>query len=201
MNTIFVVRSLGIDPATGRELFLNKDGERVYTWDAQDKVPCGVNEPKLWGNLRTMFRYKHLSLNATLSYRMGGYIYNQTLVDKVENISISRQVNNPWGNLDRRALYERWQNPGDVSYFKNIKDFGTTYASSRFVMKENAISLNSVNLTYEFSTNWLKKNLNFSFLSLALFAEDVFYISTIKQERGLTYPFARKYSLSISARF
>lgn len=201
MNTIFVVRSLGIDPATGRELFLNKDGERVYTWDAQDKVPCGVNEPKIWGNLRTMFRYKNLSFNATLSYRMGGYIYNQTLVDKVENISLSRSVNNPWGNLDRRALYERWQNPGDVSYFKNIKDFSTTYASSRFVMKENAINLNSVNITYEFSTKWLKKNLSFDFLSVALFAEDVFYLSTIRQERGLTYPFARKYSLSISARF
>jgi TonB-linked SusC/RagA family outer membrane protein len=201
MNTIFVVRSLGIDPATGSELFLNKDGERVYTWDASDKVPCGVNEPKVWGNIRTMFRWKHLTFNATLSYRLGGYIYNQTLVDKVENISLSRQVNNPWGNLDKRALYERWQNPGDVSYFKNIKDFSTTYASSRFVMKENAINLNSMNLTYEFSTKWLKKNLKFDFLSLGLYAEDVFYLSTIKQERGLTYPFARTYSLSISARF
>jgi len=201
MNTIFVVKSLGIDPATGRELFLNKNGERVYTWDAQDKVPCGVNEPKIWGNLRTMLRYKNISLNASLSYRMGGYIYNQTLVDKVENISLSRQVNNPWGNLDRRALYERWQNPGDVAYFKNIRDFNTTYASSRFVMKENALNLNSVNLTYEFSTQWLKDKLNFDFLSVSLFAEDVFYISTIKQERGLAYPFARKYSLSVSARF
>jgi TonB-linked SusC/RagA family outer membrane protein len=201
MNTIFVVQSLGIDPATGQELFVNRLGERVYTWDAQDKVPCGVNEPKIWGNLRTMVRWKNFSLNATMSYRAGGYIYNQTLVDKVENISLSRDVNNPWGNLDKRALYERWQNPGDRASFKNIRDFNTTYASSRFVMKENALSLNSLNLTYEFNNEWLGKNLKMDFLSIGLYAEDVFYLSTIKQERGLYYPFARKYSISISARF
>ncbi|MDD2426044.1 MAG: SusC/RagA family TonB-linked outer membrane protein [Bacteroidales bacterium] len=201
MNTIFVVQSLGIDPATGQELFINRLGERVYTWDPQDKVPCGVNEPKIWGNLRTMFRYRNITLNATMSYRVGGYIYNQSLVDKVENISLSRDVNNPWGNLDKRALYERWQEPGDVAGFKNIRDFNATYASSRFVMKENAINLNSVNLNYEFDNEWLKKKLKMDYLSLGFYAEDVFYISTIKQERGLYYPFARKFSLSITARF
>ncbi|OFY42435.1 MAG: hypothetical protein A2X18_11015 [Bacteroidetes bacterium GWF2_40_14] len=201
MNTIFVVRSLGIDPATGQELFLNKSGERVYTWDAQDKVPCGVNEPKIWGNLRTLIRWKNISLNATMTYRVGGYIYNQSLVDKVENISLSRAVNNPWGNLDKRALYERWQNPGDRASFKNIRDFNATYASSRFVMMENALNLNSLNLNYEFNTEWLGKNLKMDYLSVGLYAEDLFYISTIKQERGLTYPFARKFSISISARF
>ena len=201
MNTIFVVRSLGIDPATGQELFLNRFGERVYTWNAQDKVPNGVNEPTIWGNLRTMFRWKNITLNATMSYRVGGYVYNQSLVDKVENISLSRQVNNPWGNLDKRALYERWQNPGDVASFKNIRDFNATYASSRFVMKENAINLNSLNLNYEFSTEWVKKSLKMDYLSFGFYAEDLFHISTIKQERGLSYPFARKFSLSITARF
>ena len=201
MNTIFVVRSLGIDPATGQELFLNRFGERVYTWDAQDKVPCGVNEPKIWGNLRTLIRWKNISLNATMTYRVGGYIYNQSLVDKVENISLSRAVNNPWGNLDKRALYERWQKPGDIASFKNIRDFNATYASSRFVMMENAINLNSINLNYEFNTEWLGKNLKMDYLSVGLFAEDLFYLSTIKQERGLTYPYARKFSVSISARF
>jgi TonB-linked SusC/RagA family outer membrane protein len=200
MNTIFVVRSLGIDPATGRELFLNKDGERVYTWDAQDKVPCGVNEPKVRGNLRTMFRWGNVIFNATLSYRLGGYIYNQSLIDKVENISYSG-VNNPWGNLDRRALYERWQQPGDIAKFKDIGNFSSTYASSRFVMKENALNLNSVNINYEFNSDWVSKRLKLDYLSVGVYAEDLVYISTVKQERGIYYPFARKFSLSVSARF
>ena len=198
MNTIFVVRSLGIDPATGSELFLNKDGERVYTWDPKDKVPFGVNEPKVRGNLRTMFRWRDITLNATFSYRLGGHIYNQTLVDKVENTTTAAKR---WGNLDKRALYDRWQNEGDVTKFKNIKDFNTTNASSRFVMKENALSLNTLNVNYEFDTEWLKRHCRLDYLAIGFYAEDVFHLSTVKQERGLSYPFARKFSVSLSVRF
>ena len=203
MNTLYVVRSLGIDPATGNEIFLNREGVRTYTWNAEDKVPCGVDEPKIQGNLRTMLRWKNLSLNAIFSYRLGGDVYNQTLVDKVENISASRSgVNNPWNNLDRRVLHDRWQNPGDHAYFKRITDFNTTYASSRFVMKENVLQLNSVNLTYEFDKDWLREKVGFlEYLTASFYAEDVFYLSTIKRERGTTYPFARQFTFSIATRF
>ncbi|MDR0766380.1 MAG: SusC/RagA family TonB-linked outer membrane protein [Odoribacteraceae bacterium] len=195
MNTIYVVRSLGIDPATGQELFLDKEGNRTYTWNAADKVPCGINEPKAWGNLRSMFRWKGLTLNLIFSYRTGGYSYNQTLVDKVENIG------SPWRNLDRRALHDRWKSAGDRARFKNIRDFNSTYASSRFVMKENTIRLNSVNVSYDFDVNWLEKHLDFNYLTVGVYAEDVFHLSSIKQERGTSYPFSRKYAFSVAARF
>ena len=54
MNTIFAVRSLGIDPSNGQEIFLKQDGTQTYTWSADDKVACGVTDPKVWGNLNTM---------------------------------------------------------------------------------------------------------------------------------------------------
>ncbi|MDE7374070.1 MAG: SusC/RagA family TonB-linked outer membrane protein, partial [Odoribacter sp.] len=38
MNAIYVVPSLGIDPSTGKELFLKKNGEVSYTWDANARV-------------------------------------------------------------------------------------------------------------------------------------------------------------------
>ena len=59
MNTIYAVRSLGINPANGKEMFLKLDGTRTYEWDAQDKVACGVNEPKVFGNLNTFFQNLH----------------------------------------------------------------------------------------------------------------------------------------------
>lgn len=203
MNTIYAVKSLGIDPATGNELFLTKDGVRTYTWDAADKVACGVAEPKIWGNLRTMLRWKGLSLNAVLSYTVGGDVYNQTLIDKVENISTSRAgVNNPWYNLDRRALTDRWQQAGDVATFKRITDFNATNASSRFVMRENALRLSSLSLSYEVNKAWLERNLRgLEYLTVAVYADDVFYLSTIKRERGTTYPFARNFSFTLSTRF
>lgn len=38
MDAIYVVKSLGIDPSNGRELFLDRFGQKTYTWDARDKI-------------------------------------------------------------------------------------------------------------------------------------------------------------------
>ena len=72
MNTIFAVRSLGIDPGNGQEIFVKQDGSQTYIWDADDKVPCGVTDPKMWGNLNSMLRYRGWSLNMVFSYTYGG---------------------------------------------------------------------------------------------------------------------------------
>ena len=53
MSAIKAVPSLGIDPTTGQELFMKKDGTITYTWDATDKVICGDSEPKVFGNVGT----------------------------------------------------------------------------------------------------------------------------------------------------
>lgn len=194
MSTIFAVKSLGIDPGNGKEIFVKKDGTLSYQWNVNDKVPCGVTDPKIFGNLNTIFRYKDITFNASFSYRVGGAVYNQTMIDKVENVD-------PWQNADRRVFYGRWQNIGDRVYFKDIKDKSTTYASSRFVQKENSLTCRSLNVTWTIDEAWTKKNLRMDYLSVGVYAEDVFQISTIKQERGTSYPFARKFSLSLTARF
>lgn len=194
MNTIFVVPSRGIDPSTGKELFVKKDGSLTTVWDAKDKVPCGVSEPKVWGNLNTMFRWKGVSLNAVFGYRLGGQMYNSTLISKVENIE-------PYENADKRVLYDRWKNPGDRVFFKSVKDQTETKASSRFVMDERTLECRSVSLSYDWDAAWLKNNLGVSYLTVSGYMEDVFRISSVKQERGLNYPFARKFSVSLTARF
>ena len=193
INTIYAVRSLGIDPSNGQEVFVKADGSRTYSWNAKDKVACGVNEPKFFGNLNTLFRYKGITLNAVFGYRLGGQMYNQTLIDKVENID-------PNDNADRRVLYDRWQEPGDHAFFKSVLNRTKTKASSRFVMDENTLECRSLSLAYDFEGPWVKR-LGLEYLTLTGFTEDVFRISTIKQERGLSYPFARKFSFSLTARF
>ena len=104
-------------------------------------------------------------------------------------------------NADRRVLYDRWKNPGDHAFFKGIADRTATKATSRFVMKENTLECRSISLSYDVEWDWLKKNVGVSYLNITGYAEDVFHISTIKQERGLSYPFARKYSFAFSFRF
>ena len=57
------VRSLGIDPATGQELFQKLNGEKTFVWDAADKVPVGDTEPKVRGAVNSSLIWKNLSVN------------------------------------------------------------------------------------------------------------------------------------------
>jgi TonB-linked SusC/RagA family outer membrane protein len=194
INTIYAVKSKGIDPSNGKEIYIKADGSETYTWDAKDMAPCGVAEPTAMGTLNTTFRYKGWNLSAYFSYRLGGQIYNHTLASKVENIY-------PYNNADRRVFYDRWKAPGDVAKFKSVTDFSTTNATSRFVMDENTFAFQTINLGYDFPSAWTKQHLSIQYLSVKGYLEDILYLSTIRRERGLDYPFSRKFSLSLTARF
>lgn len=193
LQTIYAVQSLGIDPANGKELFLNRFGEMTYVWDALDKVDCGIPE-KYRGNISSSIRYKALSANVVFGYRFGGKVYNRTLIEKVENANLKY-------NVDRRVYEDRWMKPGDKTFFKGINETGTTYASSRFVQKENMLECQNINVMYDFRNDWLRDKANLEVLTLSCNIGDVFRLSTIKQERGIDYPFSRKISFSLSARF
>ena len=132
-------------------------------------------------------------MSAYFSYSYGGDIYNQTLVDKVENVD-------PLYNADRRVLYDRWKQPGDVAKYKAITNTTKTMPTSRFIEQENYVTLSSLNLSYEFGQNVLK-NLGVERLKLSLIGNDVFRVSTVKMERGTSYPYARSYSISAQVTF
>lgn len=193
MNTIYAVRSKGIDPSNGKEIFIKADGTETYTWSAKDQVACGINEPKVTGNISTNLRWKGISATLIFGYRWGGKVYNQTLADRVENIY-------PYNNADRRVLYDRWKEPGDAATFKSVKDLSATYATSRFIFKDNTFYASSMNIGYELPTEWTQKHLGISYVALNGYMEDLFYKSTIRRERGVDYPFARKFSVSLTIR-
>lgn len=52
----------------------------------------------------------------------------------------------------------------------------------------------------ETNTSFIKKSI-FSSITMNLGMEDLFYWSTVKQERGLDYPFARQFSFSLNVAF
>lgn len=193
MKAIWVVPSPGIDPATGKEVFLGRDGQFTTKWKAEDQVVGGTETPDLFGNLGTQVMYKQWQLNLFLLYSLGGDIYNQTLVNRVENAD-------PHFNVDRRVLEGRWKKEGDVSRFKDISDLSVTKPTSRFVEKNNYLHLTSLNLSYEFDRRQIER-LNLERLKLILYANDVFNWSSVKQERGLNYPFSRSFTLTVQVGF
>lgn len=193
MSALKAVKSLGIDPTTGQEVYMKRDGTVTFLWDANDKILCGDTEPKMFGNFGTNLFYKGWNLNLLFSYQFGADQYNRTLADRVEGA-------NPTENADRRVLNDRWKKPGDHALYKNINDFETTYTSTRFVQKEQTLQLRSISLSYEFSKNLLSKY-KINTLRLSFYANDIFRASTIKNERGLNYPFEQSYVLGLNVSF
>lgn len=191
MDAIFVVRSLGIDPATGSEIYLTKDGQRTYTWSAADQVAYGVSIPKWNGNFGTNFNHKGFELGVVFNYQYGGQLYNQTLIDKVESV-------NPVNNVDRRAYDLGWTGPGDVSQFTRIgRNPIATRVTSRFVQDNNNLTLSSLSVGYNFYRQaWLKKA-GLRSLQVSALTNDLFRISSIEIERGTSNPFARTFALSL----
>ena len=198
-TAIWAVRSLGIDPATGDEILLKRDGTVTSKYDVVDAVVCGDTEPKWQGNINTSFNYMGFGINLGFMYRFGGQMYNSTLVSKVENADLRY-------NADRRVLYERWTQPGDVAQYKrltNSANGANTQQTSRFVMNENLFQFSSLSISYRMEKNaypFLQK-LRISSMKWSLNVEDIFYLSSIKRERGTDYPFSRQFALSLNLVF
>ncbi|WP_202923392.1 SusC/RagA family TonB-linked outer membrane protein [Pontibacter pudoricolor] len=206
MDAIWAVRSLGIDPSTGNEVYLDRFGNTTFNWDAKDMMVVGNSNPKYRGNFGLSAEHSGIGLNVTFRYLGGGQMYNQTLVDKVENVDMNY-------NVDKRVLTGRWLYPGQNALYKRLGDYTVdtgegyvvshaekTRATSRFVQDRNELDIAAVNLYYDFNTDMLKR-LGMERLKLSLNMNEVANISTIRIERGTSYPFARTLSFSALATF
>lgn len=196
-DDMWAVPSLGIDPTTGREVYLKKDGTYTFYWDAADEVIVGCSVPKVEGVIGTSLYWKNFTLSMNFRYRLGGQVFATALYDKVENLT----TNDIYYNQDKRALYDRWHEPGDVTKFKSIKlqESGISM-SSRFVVDENTLSGESISMSYETSGKWVKR-LGLDGITFRGYLNEIFRWSSFKEERGIEYPFARSVTLSMSVRF
>ena len=195
LTSIYGMKSLGISPTNGKEIYLRRNGDVTDVWCADEWTIIGDTAPKGQGSFGYTLSYKQLSMFASFLYTFGGDAYNNTLVSYVENADIKND------NVDKRVLLDRWQKPGDITTMKDIRDRNvTTGASSRFVQKNNTLQWSSLTMSYNFRPEQLKK-LHLSGLRLSFTMNDLFYWSTIRQERGLDYPYSRSFNLTTNIIF
>jgi hypothetical protein len=203
MNTIWAVPSAGIDPMTGQEIYIKKDGTQTYTYDSADLVAAGDSDPKYRGNFGFTGEYKGVGVSAVFSFLTDCEMYNYTLVERVENIDINY-------NVDRRVLLGRWQKPGDITQFKRLTSTyndengktqnEVTRATTRFVQDRSELSFSSLSVYYEMPKKLIQP-LKMERMRLQFYMNDIAQWSSIKIERGLSYPFARNMSFSLTATF
>ncbi len=193
---IYAVKSLGIDPSTGKEIYLDKNGNITDQWKASNKVYCGSSEPLYRGNLNMMLQWRDFTFNASFGYYWGGKTYNSTLRDRVE-VTLNDIASY---NVDKRVLEQRWYTAGDVVFFKKLSNTRSK-ATSRYVMDNNVLELQSVSLQYKLHGNWLRNNLKLQSAIFAVNLSDIFHWGTIRMERGTSYPYARNVQGSLKLLF
>ncbi len=189
-SAIYAVPSLGIDPASGEEYFIKKDGSISKEWRAEDMLAVGDRNPIAQGAFGINISYKQVYLNASFLYAWGGQLYNQTLLDKVENANIKDH------NVDRRVITDRWRKVGQVAPFYDLGRSFKTRPTSRYVQNDNYLKFTNLSIGYDFSRSFVSK-LKLSRLSLLLQASGLADWTSIKMERGLSFPYAHVYSVNL----
>lgn len=164
VGTIYVLPTAGVDPATGKRVFINAAGEellfdfptRSYTYRKDgtaapaisagaDKVPFANSIPKYYGGFDNTFTYQNFDLNLLLTYQGGFYVYNGT--------QATIRDNRFWNSST--DVLNRWQKAGDVTdipkiyYGDNISN-GSANPISDNVQKGDFIRLKNLSIGYSF---------------------------------------------------
>lgn len=138
----------GVDPQTGMMIYENKDDDPAI--NDKDRVIIGNAQPDFTFGFSNSFSYKNFDLNILFTGVQGNDIFNATRIE-------SEGMEN-WKNQST-AVLNRWKKPGDVTDIpKALADNKqNSLLSTRFIEDGSYIRLKSVNLSYTFRGEWLKK--------------------------------------------
>lgn len=131
IGSFFMVRSGGVDPATGRRIFINAAGQKVYFDFAapaatrykfedgstapaidlsKDGYIAGNSLPKVYGGISTNARYKNFDIVVDAFYSFGNKVYFGSRAGLLDQRF--------WNNSTEALT--RWQKPGDVTEIPRV---------------------------------------------------------------------------------
>jgi len=164
LGMLFVTRTAGVDPATGRRIFINAAGRQVFfdlsaptaaqrykyadgsiapAVGSQDAVIYKNTDPHIYGGFDNTFRYKGFELNALLTFQADFWVYYGSYA----GLRDQRYWNNSTDVL------RRWTKPGDLTdmprpvFGDNISN-GSSFPLDVNVFKGDFVKLRTVTLAY-----------------------------------------------------
>lgn len=180
VGSLWLVRSAGVDPATGSRVLLNQLGNRIlyrfaprageFNWSNEDGTqyrkadgtPNTITQaadaymynaqPKFYGGLSNTFRYKSFDLDVLVTYQGGNYVYYGSWA----GLHDQRFWNNSIDVLDA------WKKFGDVSsvprpvYGDNLSN-GSALPMTYSLFKGDFIKIKNVTLGYNVPAESLKR--------------------------------------------
>jgi TonB-dependent starch-binding outer membrane protein SusC len=156
IGSFFVAEWAGVNPATGRGMWYDINGNLTYSPTANDRKIIGDIYPSKFGGWNNTLSYKGFSLDAFFQYEYG----------RVRLDGQYQQMMRMAGATVNTLAYgfiTRWQNPGDVvptpRAFNGLADYNSVGwgTGSRYIFKTDYIRLKQVTLGYDIPASFAKK--------------------------------------------
>ncbi len=156
VGTYYLVRFSHVDPATGRPVYLDKEGNQTFQWSANNRVPVGSILPKAVGGFTNNFKYKNWDLSLLFVYQIGGNIYDASAKRQLGVMSF-------WNS--RPEVADRWREPGDVAAFPRLTLDASTYGlpdywqynTPMWLYDASFLRLRNLTVGYNLPEKWSKK--------------------------------------------
>ena len=148
INSLFLVRYAGVNPANGNPKFLDLDGKETETFTSANRVLLGSFETPYFGGFGSSLNYKGIEVSAFFSFVKGNYLYNNDRVN----------VENPQYVTDNLItdLLGEWRTAGQVT---EIPRSSATFRSgtTHFVEKGDFLRLRNASVSYNIPNSVLGK--------------------------------------------
>jgi len=156
LGSQFLAPWAGVNPATGRGMWYDINGNITYNPTAADRRIMGNIYPSHFGGWTNNFSYKGFSLDVFFQYEYGRERADGQLT---QYMRMGGATVNTW----KDGYDVRWQNPGDITWVprpvNGMADFNSVgWASgSRYIYKTDYIRLKQITLAYDLSAKVAKK--------------------------------------------
>jgi TonB-linked SusC/RagA family outer membrane protein/phage RecT family recombinase len=118
----FLVRFSHVDPATGRPVYLDLQGNQTFEWNVDNRVSTGSILPDATGAISNTFRYGRFDLTMEWYFVLGGDIY-----DSSSKRQLGTFDSDGWNH--RTDQFDRWRQPGDDAKYPVLTTTPDTYGS------------------------------------------------------------------------
>lgn len=108
LNSFYLIRYQGVNPATGDAEWLKQDGTPTTTPVASDRVIAGSAIPKFTGGFTNTFRYGNFDMNVFFNFSYG----NKVLID---GLGFTENMGSPSFNKTTNML-NYWTKAGDKAF-------------------------------------------------------------------------------------
>lgn len=151
-STLYLYEYAGVDPETGLQSFYKNDEDdpRGITTDITKVKKVGVDkrvDPLVSGGITNNFMYKDFDLGFTLTYALGGHVFDNAAASWINTDGYNYQY---FGAVPASYKIEDiWQNPGDNAKLPRFEaGQNKRYASTRFVYSTDHLRLKNITLGY-----------------------------------------------------